>query len=294
MIMMIMMIMMNMTQQTIVKWGCKMSYYNVGTMKEETKLKDQVVICMSVEVYNELQEYVQHFDSEVSGFGLVEQSIEKIEDEKVKQVRFDIVEVFLPSKQKNSSGYTEPQEEAIHEIMHKLVQEEKDTNKLRLHWHSHADMGVFHSGTDEDNYETMNNKEWLVSLVLNKDRAILGRVDVYNPVHFSASGVGVYVVLPNSVNDKKVKENIEALEKYESERKMSIYDDWSKERVKALTDKYNGKMAYDDYDDTFASQFGFGSTIETMTEENIAKFKRTAASKLGISKKMAKKFEGCE
>jgi hypothetical protein len=177
---------------------------------------------------------------------------------------FRILEVFLPSKQDNSAATTDIASDEIHNLMTELIQQGKDIEKLKLHWHSHADMGVFHSGTDEDNYATLQNGEYLVSLVINRSGSFLGRVDYQSPVSFSVSGVPIYLVVKVDDISEKVKINLDKLDKYMEEHKY--------------------ERGY------VGGTLGNSKAVST-SDEDIVRIK--VGMKLGISKKLRKKFENC-
>jgi hypothetical protein len=207
-------------------------YVKLSSEKEASlKVNINAKIIIPQECYAELQAYVEHYTTEVSGCGLVERKDTtakyKYSQEELSS-EFTITEVFLPSKQSNTSGSTDISATTIGELAHKLIEEGKDSSKLRMHWHSHVNMNTFHSGTDEENYRDLDNGEFLVSLVLNKHGSILGRVDFYKPIHISIVDVPVYIAIknPDGIN-VKIDKNIKALDKFiESDKKVSRYDNW--------------------------------------------------------------------
>lgn len=286
---------------------------NIGS--GEAKISSDMLpyITMSVDIRNELLAYVKHYKTEVSGCGMVEvinhtiKSGDKDKPDSI-QVEYKITEVFLPSKQDNSGASTDIDSETIHELMHSLLAQGKDTQKLKLHWHSHSDFSVFHSGTDTDNYETLNNKDFLVSLVLNHQEDILGRIDYYTPFVCNIVGVPVYIdiPIPESI-DEKVKLNIEALDKYikENESKSitttrySSIDDW---RLKS--GNWRGYSGYDDYG-YYGDSWEDNKELEKLNEQGKLNWweeeelmERQAINKIrkdmGLSKKQAKRFMECD
>jgi hypothetical protein len=223
---------------------------------------------MSVDVYNELMAYVEHYDTEVSGCGMVE--TREYKNGEQNYVEYKITEIFLPEKQSNSSASTDIDDSMIHELMTQCIKENKDISKMKLHWHSHANMGTFHSGTDEDNYKTLNNGEFLVSLVINKDKEVLGRIDYYKPFIASISGVPVYIVVDSNENTK-AKDNIEKLDKYIAEHKtISVYTQL-------------------DYDSN--KEFGYVSYTPWDIEQE--RIRNNVCSQLRINKKLRKKLDEC-
>lgn len=178
-------------------------------------------ISITPEIYQELMAYVNHYSTEVSGCGMV--NVIRHNDG---NIEYAISEVFLPDEQENSGARTEIDDKVVHNIIQKLVRENVDTSRLRMHWHSHVNMNVFHSTTDEENYATLHQQDFYVSLVLNKKKDILGRVDLAIPFTVTVVGVPVYIKVPSASKEAtkdRIKANIEALDKYIEENKK---DDW--------------------------------------------------------------------
>ncbi len=64
-----------------------------------------------------------------------------------------------------------------------------DSRKLRCWAHSHGSMSVFWSGQDESCISGLANGEWLLSLVVNKRRDTIMRLDQYHPSHIFLADV---------------------------------------------------------------------------------------------------------
>ena len=62
-----------------------------------------------------------------------------------------------------------------------LMLEGIDPGKLRCWIHSHADMQVFWSKTDDECIQGLANGEWLLSLVVNKLHESMMRIDQFHP-----------------------------------------------------------------------------------------------------------------
>lgn len=206
----------------------------IGSGQEKVETSAVHYISIPVQLYNDLCAYVDHYDTEVSGCGMVERiehrtKAEDKDEPDVVEIEFRISEVYLPSKQSNSAASTDIDDDTIADLVHSLLAQGKNTEHLRLHWHSHADMDTFHSGTDEDNYKTLSNGEFLVSLVLNKAHKFLGRIDYFNPVRVTLSGVAVYMQLESENKpSKEALENIKKLDKYVDEHKSLIVTTWGR------------------------------------------------------------------
>jgi len=121
------------------------------------------------EAMKRIMYYAEAADGEVSGLGTISKSGKRIVVDKV----------FL-LEQESSSGDTELDPEAISKLMGEMIKNNEDPAKLKFWWHSHGNMGVFWSGTDDECAETLS-KEYAFSLVVNKDREIRCRLDLHSP-----------------------------------------------------------------------------------------------------------------
>jgi hypothetical protein len=227
-----------------------------------------------------LTSYVQYYDTEISGCGLVEKIERRTKNEDkdkpdVIMYEFKIIEVFLPSEQDNNGASTDIKSDQIHKIMTKLIQEGKEVEKLKLHWHSHANMDVFHSATDEDNYDTLNNSDFLVSLVLNHRGDMLGRIDYFYPIQISLVHIPIYVLINvNEELDKKIKLNIEELDKYVNKTKETL-----------ISGDLAGRGNWKDMNENS------WWNIEARAEKKIRK---QVGHKMGLTKEQRSKFTDCE
>lgn len=148
-------------------------------MAREIKAKFETLY-IRPEALKKIHYYTEAADGEVSGLGTV------IKNDKGEYL---IDKVFL-LEQESSSGDTELDPEAISKLMTNMVKEKEDPGKLKFWWHSHANMGVFWSGTDDECAETLS-KEYAFSLVVNKDKQLRCRLDLYAPFRITFDGVRV-------------------------------------------------------------------------------------------------------
>lgn len=116
--------------------------------------------------------WTQAAEGEFSCFGVVH----KAEDSGL----ITVEKFFLP-QQTCSGAHTSPARESMGALMTELVRAGYDVSSLRCWAHSHADMNTFWSNEDADTIEQMNNGEWLLSIVTNKDGRFLARLDIYAP-----------------------------------------------------------------------------------------------------------------
>jgi len=198
-----------------------MKLLNISKEAFQLKVEAMPLIVMSMDIYQELLGYVLHYTTEVSGCGMIEATSKVIKghylnDPDITEIEYKINEVYLPERQTNTGGSTDIDEEMVHELMNSLISAGKDVEKMRLHWHSHANMATFHSSIDEDNYFTLNNRNFLISLVINRRCGFLGRVDYYAPLHISISNVPIFVEMTDGSKEveERVKVNVGKLDKY--------------------------------------------------------------------------------
>ena len=152
-----------------------------------------------------IQYYADAADGEVSGFGILEKDAEG---------RYIVTEVFL-LEQECTGADTEIDPEALSKLMVDLMQAGKDPGKLKFWWHSHVNMGVFWSGTDEIACDTLS-REFAFSLVVNKMKERKCRLDIYNPFRLTVDNITVNELPDNTVDPlkeacaKEVKEKVKA------------------------------------------------------------------------------------
>jgi hypothetical protein len=151
-----------------------------------------------------IQYYTEAATGEVSGLGTV------IKD---KDGDYIVEEVFL-LEQESSSAETELKPEAISKLMEDMIKRNEDPGKLKFWWHSHANMGVFWSGTDDECAETLS-KEFAFSLVVNKSGERKCRVDVYDPIRITKDDIRCEELLEEDIDLKKTCEE-EVKEKVKS------------------------------------------------------------------------------
>jgi len=69
-------------------------------------------------------------------------------------------------------------------------------------------MGVFWSGTDDKCCDTLGSGDFTVSIVTNRKKKLLGRVDIYKPFRITLSGVDIAVedevnfAIPKAIQDE--------------------------------------------------------------------------------------------
>ena len=135
-----------------------------------------VVIYISPKINSRIMEYAQAADGEISGFGSINRNTDI----------FDKLFPILP--QKCSGGETDMDAEFLH-----LFTTSGQSATYDVWWHSHANGGTFWSGQDESCINELgkslcaggNIPRPILSIVVNKKRGYLARVDIFKPVRFT-------------------------------------------------------------------------------------------------------------
>jgi len=129
-------------------------------------------VMITDEAEAKMNAYIDLAKEEISGLGTVREE----------DGLYIIDDVFI-FNQTCSPTTTVLDQDKIMEFITDLINDGKDeiVNRLRLWWHSHADFGVFWSGTDRNTINSMNADPVWISIVGNKRGNKLVSVDYYNP-----------------------------------------------------------------------------------------------------------------
>jgi hypothetical protein len=107
-----------------------------------------------------------------------------------------IVTDFFLVKQECTSDETDMDNADVARLVAELETKGINSRKLRCWAHSHGSMGVFWSGQDESCIAGLANGEWMLSLVVNKRRDSIMRLDQYHPAHLYLADICWDVVYP--------------------------------------------------------------------------------------------------
>jgi hypothetical protein len=129
--------------------------------------------------------YVDIAKGEVSCLGI----IEEIKDADSGAVSALLVTDFFLVKQRCSTDETTMDAAAVSQLMLDLENQGIDSRKLRCWVHSHGSMSVFWSATDDDCITGLANGDYLLSLVVNRKRDSMMRLDQYHPCHLFLTDV---------------------------------------------------------------------------------------------------------
>jgi proteasome lid subunit RPN8/RPN11 len=107
------------------------------------------------------------------------------------------IEKFYLLKQSGCSACTEIDQEAIAELIEKLMAEGKagEAQSIKCWAHSHPNMEAFWSNTDRDTCSLLVN-DYLISIVVANNFAIRCRIDIAAPVPIALDNVPVFYAMP--------------------------------------------------------------------------------------------------
>lgn len=148
-------------------------------MKQRDPLQLGIKIQVDVVAMQKLWLWADMADGEVSALGLVED----IRDENTGLISVLRITDFLLLKQQCNAVETVMDPAAVSQLMMDMEEAEIDSSKLRCWAHSHDTMSVFWSDVDHECISGLANGEWVLSLVINKKRESLMRLDIYHPAH---------------------------------------------------------------------------------------------------------------
>jgi hypothetical protein len=142
-------------------------------------IEEYPTVWMPRAVKEQLDAYINECSQEISGLGIVE----RLEDGDL-----HIKEVHLLN-QEVTGGTTDLDEEAVFEFLGAAEKPEE----IKLWWHSHVNMGVFWSGTDDATIQRFGGSGWFLSIVGNKKGEYLCRLDVHDPLRIALDNIQVMI-----------------------------------------------------------------------------------------------------
>ena len=173
-------------------------------MKQRDPLQLGIKIQVDAVAMQKLWLWADMADGEVSALGLVED----IRDENSGLISVLRITDFFLLKQQCNAVETVMDPAAISQLMVDLEGSGIDSSKLRCWAHSHDTMSVFWSDVDHANISGLANGEWMLSLVVNKKRESLMRLDIFHPAHMFLPDVvwEVYYPLDNGLEQSCMQE----------------------------------------------------------------------------------------
>ncbi len=116
-----------------------------------------------------INEFVRQCDVEINGFGLVQY------DQATNTLR--ISDIFV-TKQTGRPGLVDVEDADLHRHLYELLERGVDISHINFQWHSHVNMDVYFSTTDEANINRWTGN-FLISLVVNKRGELECRLDIF-------------------------------------------------------------------------------------------------------------------
>lgn len=194
-------------------------------------------VTIPLEIYQKIMGYVDACPIEISGLGDVE--YDPATDS------FVVTEVYL-FKQVCTGTSTILDNDALDKFNFKRI---KDNLPLpRLWWHSHANMGVFWSSTDEECMRQLKNNDYSISIVFNHAHEELCRLIQWKPFPMVADNVPVEVDFAMREVPTKIKEEVA---KKVKEPTPIVY-------TYPKADVFTGHGSYNDRDDSFQAMLPEG------------------------------------
>lgn len=164
---------------------------------------EDLIVYLTAAVKEKIELWTTMARGEVSGLGIVEEMNEG------SYRGYKVTDLYLAEQSCNGSGTVITPESAA-KLMIELETRGIDTGKLKFWWHSHGDIGVMWSGTDEENIQGFKPKDYFISLVTNKKGKSLCRVDVFKPIRLCVDEVRMDLILPDMGLEEECKKEFAA------------------------------------------------------------------------------------
>ncbi len=121
---------------------------------------------------------------------------------------FYVLDFHVPD-QECTGGSTVMETDSYADLSLELRDQGIKPEQVCVWWHSHVNMGVGHSGTDERQIEDFGFDEVCISIITNKRRDINVRVDIFSPVRYSFEGCSYAVDQVSILDDGWAKEMVD-------------------------------------------------------------------------------------
>jgi hypothetical protein len=156
---------------------------------KQNKVISLPVIYITSMAYAKYYAYMQIAVGEISGLG----EVEKYGDRD-----FLITDLIL-FDQETTNAHTELETKSLASFLFQAIDENRDLGKIKLWWHSHVNMPVFWSITDDTTVDALYNSQWMISVVGNKRAEFKTRLDVFKPIRLTVDDLKLEIV---EVDDK--------------------------------------------------------------------------------------------
>jgi len=149
-------------------------------------IADDLAVVLTKEAFEQLIGWAYSTAREISCLGSVSREGNRF-----------IIEQFYLLKQSGSSASTELDQSALAELMEQLITEGKreEAQRIKCWAHSHPNMEPFWSKVDDSTCRLLVN-DYLVSIVIGKNFAILCRIDIAAPIPVVFDNIPVVYQIP--------------------------------------------------------------------------------------------------
>jgi hypothetical protein len=184
---------------------------------EETTVASGYTLDIPYASYIKLFSYVHAIDQEIGGFTDVTYN--------ESTSTFTMGEVYL-IEQEVTGASIDISEEQMARFMGERIKAGA-IQLPQLSWHSHVNMGVFFSGTDDKAYtEELKNNNYFVEIVVNKKGEIKAQVSVYKPFKMIIPldvTVDDFPEIPDTIN-KEIEKKVKVHEYAIPDSRIAIYN----------------------------------------------------------------------
>ncbi len=136
---------------------------------ELSTINQELQLVIPLEAYRKIMGYTTVCNTEITGFADI------VFDKENK--KFIVEEVYL-LEQEAGSTTVHMDEEVVAKFNHKMIKDGRE-QLPQMWWHSHVNMAVFLSGTDEDTLKDLQNNSFIIALVVNKRYQMKAKMYVY-------------------------------------------------------------------------------------------------------------------
>ena len=162
-----------------------------GRKNDSSTRQFPVTVKINYEAYAILRCYVEAVPGELTLLGTAQADAESNEI---------LVDRFLLPEQRSSAAHTEVSEEALARLLVEAVRAGIDTAQLKVWCHSHGDLDVFFSNTDQRSMDTaFPQADWVLSIVTNRTGRIKARLCLYQPFRLELDDLSVSIGLSHDL-----------------------------------------------------------------------------------------------
>jgi hypothetical protein len=141
-------------------------------------------VLFDLKAFVKIKAYINKTDKEISGLGEVEVDHQN--------GIIKIVNLYL-LPQVCTNETTNLTKDGIAKFYDDIISQNKDCSKIRLWWHSHANLPVFWSKTDSDTINDFDleipENNWFLSIVGNREGKIKCRLDIFQPINITTDNL---------------------------------------------------------------------------------------------------------